>query len=194
MKSTKLLTLLSIGIASWTHSCIEKKKTNEKEVTAATCKDKQMKFDETNKKCVSPDEAFCSGLNLGFKESPPTCIAKDGTGTDTGTGGNGSTADAGITIDWDEAGTKPPTTASSVTNLAGKILLKPQPLNTPFEIRIWVKGSNCTIETSPPNPSEGSIEVKAGAPTGTKECKMVVLANNLKTNTHAVKDITIEFN
>ena len=197
MKSTKLLTLLSIGIASWMHSCIEKKKNTDKgEVTAEACKAKQMKFDTKTKKCTPPDQAFCSGLNppLGFKESPPTCIAKDGTGN--GTGGTGSTADAGINIKWD--GVRNPLQTSSpgaiVPRQAGTVSVAPtNKHNHQFEIRIWVAtGSNCEISTNPP--SNSTIPVLAGAPTGTKECKVIVLANNRTTNAHDIEPITIKFN
>ena len=192
MKSTKLLTILSIGIASWMHSCIEKKKTtDDKEVTAADCEKEKMKFNETDKKCVAPDEAFCRGLSLGFKASPPTCIAENGTGGGTGT--SGSHIDTSVKYRWD--GEKDPLNAVGVPTLAGKFFLQPDSNNKdPYSIRIWVaKGSNCSI-TTPPHDSN-SQEIHAAAPAGTKECKIKFLAVNRKTKNYMVsKEYTIRFN
>lgn len=192
MKSTKLLTILSIGVASWMHSCIEKKKTSGKELTAADCKEKKMKFNETDKKCVAPDEAFCSGLSLGFKASPPTCIAKDGTGGNTGTS---SHVDNSVKFRW-EAATDPLTAVGlEVPNLAGQIFLQPDSNNKdPYSIRIWIaKGSNCLITT--PRHDSNSQQIHAAAPVGTKECKIKFLAVNRKTKQYMIsKEHTIKFN
>lgn len=189
MKSTKLLTILSIGIASWMHSCIEKKKTSDKEVTAEACKKKQMKFNETDKKCVAPDEAFCSGLSLGFQKSPAACIAKNGTGgTDTG----GSNIDTNVDLKFDPSGNA---LTATVGGTAGHISLQPKANNTDrYIMKIWVaKDSNCTIESLPHN--SNSIPIRASAPAGTKECKIKFLAiNHDKKKYNVSKEYIIEFN
>lgn len=189
MKSAKLLTILFIGIIGWMHSCIEKKKTTDEEVTAEKCKEKKMKFNETDKKCVAPDVAFCQGLGLGFKESPPECIAKSGTGSETDSGSN---IDTSIRIAWDPVSN--PLAAGGVIDTVGRISLTTAEKD-PYDVRIWVaKNSNCTIGTPYPADAQSKIIIDAKAQLGTKECKFKVLSVNRKTNKYFIsEEFTIGF-
>lgn len=191
MKSTKLLTILSIGIASWTHSCVKKKETGDKTVTAESCKDQRMKFNETTKKCIPPDAAFCSGLSLGFRESPPQCIAGTGTGVNPVT----TQKDSDIAFAWQNADDLP-TAVASVHNRVGRVTVTTTNKKDPYDIRLWqASNSSCTLSTTPPElESGGSIHVNAAAPAGTKECKIKILAVNRQTNKYRVsEEFTIKF-